>query len=229
MENNYDISSEDYVSAGKKFFGENPKAGKTTEYMLDKIKPLLKGAYIADIGCGDAPNLDFYITNKVQHVSLIDPSENMLNIAKRKVESDVIEAEKVAFCIGTFEKNNLKDESVDLIISRFSLHYNDNLDRVFENIHKKLKKDGEFFALVPHPDDKINHILFQKDEEEYIRIKLYESFIVEYPSHTIEEYFSPFVLKNFKIIENKTFTNAELGLKYVQTENAVLFIQLRKK
>jgi len=225
----YETSPENYIDGQKKFFTENPEADKPTKLMLNKLAPLLVNAEVADIGCGDAQNLDFYLASGVKHINLIDPSENILSIGRERVKIDGVGAGRTDFQIGDFENNELKDESMDIIISRFSMHYNINMAVALENAYRKLKTGGKLFIIAPHPDDSLNQKIFDKNGKKYIRINLYGSFIAEYPVHKMEEYFSDFVKTNFNIVENKTFTYSELGLEYKNSNNAVLYIQLQKK
>lgn len=224
----YDSSPVDYIEGAKNFFAENPDAEKPTKLMLDEIAPLIKNSEIADIGCGDAPNLDFYLSCEASHIKLIDPAQNILDIARGKIKSSAV-LEKVDFLVGNFENNDLKDESMDVIVSRFSLHYDTNIERAFNGVYQKLKRGGDFFVIVPHPDDKLNQTVFEKKGRNYIRINLYGTFFVEYPVHRLEEYFSDLTKENFDIIKEKTFTYSELGLEYVNSNNSVLYIHFRKK
>lgn len=223
----YDSSPKDYVEGAKKFFAENPGAEKPTSLMLGEIRPIIKNANIADIGCGDAPNLDFYLSNGARHVSLIDPSKNIIGMAQERMSLSP-DAERVDFSIGNFEENNLADENLDVAISRFSLHYNLDIKGAIKNIYKKLKKGGDFFIIVPHPDDKLNQKTFKKNDKDWVRINLYGTFYAEYPAHKIEEYFSDFVRDSFKVVNNRTFTYKELGLGYTNSNNAVLYLHLQK-
>lgn len=224
----YDSSPNNYIEGAKEFFAENPEAEKPTKHMLEEIRPLLKNSDIADIGCGDASNLDFYLSNEVGHIDLIDPAKNILEIVHERMKFNP-KLSKIDFTVGDFESNNLQDESMDVIISRFSMHYNTDMENAFKNIFKKLKNGGNFFAIVPHPDDSLNQTIFDKEGSDYIRINLYGNFFAEYPVHKIEEYFSNFVRDHFEVIENKTYTYTELGLNHANSNNSVLYIHLRKK
>jgi ubiquinone/menaquinone biosynthesis C-methylase UbiE len=224
----YEAVPIDYVEGRKTYFERNPDAEKPIKLMLDEIMPIIKDADIADIGCGDAPNLDFYLSSEAKHIYLIDPAKEILDIVHERVESGY-KLEKVSFSIGDFENNDLKDESLDVVVSRFSSHYNTNIESAFKSVYRKLSNGGSFFIVVPHPDDSQNQTIFKKEGKDYIRINLYGTFFAEYPVHKMEEYLSDFVKNNFDIIENKTFTYDELGLDHLNSNNAVLYIHLRKK
>ena len=90
---------------------------------------------IVDIASGTGDLLvDLQKLNASKYYA-IDPSENMLNIAKTKVEN-------ANFIIATAENIPLENTSVDLVTISFGIRNFANLNKAFSEIHRILKPNG---------------------------------------------------------------------------------------
>jgi SAM-dependent methyltransferase len=101
---------------------------------------------ILDLGCGDA-NFAIELLGKgcASYLGL-EPSHKMLEVAKRNLANTKANVEQA-----TIETWSYPAEHFDVVVSRLALHYVENLDEAFRNVHKTLKPDGRFIFSVLHP------------------------------------------------------------------------------
>ena len=78
------------------------------------------------------------LSTKVKSITLLDPSDKALNIAKKNLKGK----SNVIFINKKFDDVILEDESFDFIFSLGVLHHMDNISLQFKKINKILKKDG---------------------------------------------------------------------------------------
>ena len=120
---------------------------KDKDYLMEYayIKKLIdkygtNGKNILDIGCGTGKHL-FHFKKNGFVVSGIDASKNMITEAKNYLQQNI----NLLFCNASEFKFNKR---FDTIISLFHvmnyLTENDELERVFQNISKHLKRNGLF-------------------------------------------------------------------------------------
>ncbi|TKJ21357.1 MAG: hypothetical protein CEE42_13935 [Promethearchaeota archaeon Loki_b31] len=134
---------------------DNPEVAKAFEKMtnflpfrllrkkvLSKLKDFNPKGTLVDIGCGSG-NLIIQIAESFPDLNLIgiDISSEILEFAK-KLALDRNLGKRIEFKIGNVEKLPFSDESIDFIISTLSLHHWVNPVKVFNEIHRVLKRDG---------------------------------------------------------------------------------------
>ena len=112
------------------------------------IETLLKYNFknVLELGCGTGKNSKWLIT-KANKVIGLDFSEEMLSKAKSKIKSDKIEFKQV-------DLNKpwpVDNESADLITSSLTLEHIEDLDFIFNQAYKKLKRNGRIFVSELHP------------------------------------------------------------------------------
>jgi hypothetical protein len=79
----------------------------------------------------------------------------------------------------------------------------ENLEPIFNEVHRVLKSKGVFVLLVTHPIRQFYEK--KKQDKDYFKKELVDSLCFDgaltfkEPSHTLMEYFSTFVLKNFTL------------------------------
>jgi ubiquinone/menaquinone biosynthesis C-methylase UbiE len=105
----------------------------------------VKNKKILDAGCGAGTDTA-KIARKAKHVTGIDISHKMLEIAKKNYR-----AKKLVFEIGNMEKTHFKNNSFDMITSIFSIMYVKNLKKTFSGFRRILKPGGELLIVIPHP------------------------------------------------------------------------------
>lgn len=219
--------AEKYVSENKKFYESHNGEQLPIQYLLTEIDKTLENSIVADIGCGHAPDLSRYLSGGAKQVFLIDPSKEMIRLAKKEHANADANTE---YHVGDFIHTELPDSTIDVAISRFSIHYNKDLEAVFKEAHRFLRNGGRLFVLAPHPEDAEYQTLGKDGAgNEQIKLKLYDSTTLVYPRHYLNEYFSPYVLENFNIIGQKTFSDEDLQRVTSTPHNVMLYFCLEKK
>lgn len=125
-----------------------------------KIEKEIKGDRILDIGGGGEGVIGLCYGNKV---IAIDPRKDELEEAPDGPLKIVMDARELSFL----------ENSFDAVTSFFTLMYIDKVDhqKVFSEIYRVLKKDGEFIlwdAIIPKYDDSIKDIFVIQLEIETI-------------------------------------------------------------
>lgn len=99
-----------------------------------------------EIGCGTGKNTT-YLLSKSKKVIGVDFSEDMLAIAKAKINSDFVEFQQADINKDWRFENN----SFDLVTFSLVLEHIKNLDHIFNQISKILKKEGRIYIGELHP------------------------------------------------------------------------------
>lgn len=197
----------------------------STVYLIEKYFP--KTGHIIDIGSG-AGRYSLELLKKGYKVSLLDISNNELEIAKRKIEESNLIAEKY-YCKSALELDFLQDETFDgaLVMGPlYHIHSLEDRQKVLQDTYRILKKNG--VALIsyintwgalkasasefPESFQDIEH--FQKYIEGDLKFSAEESFTVTYfttPPLALEEIRQ----SGFKII---SYAGAESFLSGLNTQ-----------
>jgi SAM-dependent methyltransferase len=115
-------------------------------HQLQPLFPSVAGKDVLDLGCGYGWHCKYAAEQGAKRVLGIDQSEMMIAEAiKLNAASEI-----------TYRICNLKDydyptAAYDVVISNLVLHYVENLDAVYRNIHKTLRTDGVFLMNIEHP------------------------------------------------------------------------------
>ena len=119
----------------------------------------------------------------------------MINEAKKIVKNS-----KNLF-VGSMDDLPFNKNKFDIIVGRFSLHYLKNLNRVYEEFNRVLKKGGSLIIVAHHPLlgfmqlGAKNYIL-----QDNIKMNLYDNNVeINFPHHTIKDYFSETFFKYFTL------------------------------
>ncbi|USG64808.1 methyltransferase domain-containing protein [Brevibacillus ruminantium] len=104
------------------------------------------GMNILDMGCGDARFGTELFHQGCAAYTGIEGSRNMVEAAKK-----VLEGYK-----GTVVQTRIEDwdypaETFDLVVSRLVIHYIQDVDTLFRQVHQSLKANGRFIFSVEHP------------------------------------------------------------------------------
>lgn len=201
--------------------------------ICDKLKNLLNGKKILEIGCGTG-EISKRLSDCGYDVLGIDNSESMLSVAKKKYDYLNLEKE---------DMRNLKMENeYDGVICVFdALNYLQNLEdlkNVFMNIKKALKKDGFFLfdilnrkmmdSMFPEDifaDDRENmSIIWKHSYDEKLDVdKISTSFFIREKENSYKRYDEVFYKKiysNKLLIQIAEESGFELVSKEVNTEIA---------
>ena len=104
-----------------------------------KIVPLADGN-VLELGVGSGLNFPFYDPSKVAHFIALDPSEELLSMAKGKMNGQKI---PVDYVNGHAEQIPLADHSVDTIVFTYTLCTIVDPSSAFAEMRKVLKPGGK--------------------------------------------------------------------------------------
>lgn len=115
---------------------------------------------IVEIGFGTAINLKFYPEN-VKHIIGVDTNEGMLKQAEKKLIKSKIKIELIHQCS---EKLPFEDNSIDAVVSTYTLCSIKNIESALKEIYRVLKPEGRYYFLEHGLADKpltqkLQHIL----------------------------------------------------------------------
>ncbi len=223
--NQYDEFAEEYMNAQNEFYAKFPDESRKA--LNNQINFPLKDKKVLDVGCGFGKDLS-YLEKEGALVYGIDASKKMIELARKN------NPRLVNLSVQSFERTSFENHSFDVIISRYTLHYAENLKEAFKELHRILKPRGFLIFLVAHP---LLAFVAKKErnyhKREIVEIPLFESkFIVREPSHTFSEYLNKFILENFEIIslyESPGLENKPLESSIKEIVPDFLLIKLRKK
>lgn len=121
---------------------------KTRDLEARALREMVSGEdlEILEIGCGTGKNT-LFLQTKAKRLVGADFSEEMLAKAKQKIASETVEFRR----LDLREEWNLPENSFDLITCSLVLEHIENLDFVFEQARKVLKKSGSFYIGELHP------------------------------------------------------------------------------
>jgi SAM-dependent methyltransferase len=106
----------------------------------------VKNKTILDLGCGDAKFAVELLEMGCASYTGIEPSTKMLELAWQNLSGTGGNVEQ-----STIEAWTYPPKTFDVVISRLALHYVEDLEEAFRNIHKTLKPNGRFVFSMVHP------------------------------------------------------------------------------
>ena len=115
-------------------------------HQLRPLFPPLEGKSVLDLGCGYGWHCKFAAEQGARRVLGIDLSQKMIEEARRRNSGTGIRYQVCG--IGEY---TYPEAAWDCVVSNLALHYIEDLDTVFENIHRTLKEDGIFLFNMEHP------------------------------------------------------------------------------
>ena len=112
---------------------------KPINYQRDKIVPLAKGI-VLDIGIGSGLNIPFYNKSNIDHLYGLDPSDELLKIAKPLAKKNELEIE---FLQCGAEAIPLPDQSIDTVLITYTMCTIPNIKLSNSEIMRVLKPEGQ--------------------------------------------------------------------------------------
>lgn len=145
MNNEYD---------NEEFFEEYAKMSRSREglsaagewHQLKSLFPSLQGKAVLDLGCGYGWHCCFAAKQGAIQVLGIDLSRRMIAEAKKRNAEKQIE-----YRVCGIEEYEYPENMWDCVVSNLALHYIENVEKVFEKIHRTLRPDGVFIFNIEHP------------------------------------------------------------------------------
>lgn len=113
---------------------------------LKTLFPDFKNKRVLDLGCGFGWHCRFATENKALSVIGIDLSQKMLNVAKRKTNS-----EHIQYICMPIEDIDFPENSFDVVISSLAFHYVQSFEDILRKISKCLSIGGDLVFSVEHP------------------------------------------------------------------------------
>lgn len=115
-------------------------------HQLKPMFPDLKGKSVLDLGCGYGWHCKYAADHGAAHVLGIDQSEKMIAEARRRNAAEGIE-----YRVCGIHDFDYPAESYDLVVSNLVLHYIEDLEEVYQLVHRTLKPGGTFLFNIEHP------------------------------------------------------------------------------
>lgn len=124
---------------------ESPNNAIEKPIIYDLLQEV-KGKTILDLGCGDAAFGRELLAAGAGSYEGIEGSEAMCFLAKESLK----ETTGTLFQ-GAMEEYPFPKERFDIVTSRFAIHYIEDIEALFANVHQTLKHQGQFLFSVQHP------------------------------------------------------------------------------
>jgi ubiquinone/menaquinone biosynthesis C-methylase UbiE len=112
---------------------------KPINYQRAKIVPLAEGV-VLDIGIGSGLNIPFYNKSKIKYLYGLDPSKELIEMAKPLANLNQIEIE---FLECGAENIPLPDNSIDTVLITYTMCTISNVSLANSEIIRVLKNDGK--------------------------------------------------------------------------------------
>lgn len=145
MKNEYD---------DERFFEEYAKMSRSRDglrsagewHQLKPLFPPLEGKRVLDLGCGYGWHCRYAAEQGAVRVLGLDLSGKMIEEARRRNAVGPIE-----YRICGIEEYEYPENAWDCVISNLALHYIENIENVFQKVHRTLKPGGVFLFNIEHP------------------------------------------------------------------------------
>ena len=145
MKNEYDNKEffEQYAQMSRSREG---LAGAGEWHQLKKMFPPLEGKKVLDLGCGYGWHCAYAAGQGASEILGIDVSERMIAEANKRSPDA-----RICYRVSDLEQYEYPEETWDCVVSNLALHYIEDLDRIYRNVHRTLKKGGTFLFNIEHP------------------------------------------------------------------------------
>jgi len=182
---------------------------EVTRFVLsERVARFDRKSVLADLGSGSGLDLQTYSDMGFVNLYGVEPSDSFRGIA-----SGLLGA-KASIIGGCFQSIPLKDASVDVMVSRYALHYCRDVSVALTDAARVIKTGGAFMAVIGYPhydqrqidkhnaDGTITHTLFGGTVP------------ITYPLHDMAEYTGTIFKKYFADLEVIPFSSLTLdGVK----------------
>jgi SAM-dependent methyltransferase len=113
---------------------------------LKKLLPDFQDKRVLDIGCGFGWHCLYAAEHGAKRVVGTDISKKMLQVAREKTSSPIVEYQRVAM-----EDLEFSPDSFDVVISSLAFHYTPDFSAICRKVHRFLMPGGFFIFSVEHP------------------------------------------------------------------------------
>ena len=118
-----------------------------------KLVPMAKGK-VLEVGIGSGLNMPYFDTSKIISVVGIDPSEELIQLAEKRIDDSMPD---VDFVISKAEELQFNDNTFDTVLITYTMCTVDDVSTSLMQIKRVLKSDGQLL-FCEHglaPDEKI--------------------------------------------------------------------------
>lgn len=138
----------------EKFFSEYAKMPRSRDglsaagewHQLKALFPSLQGKTVLDLGCGYGWHCIYAAEQGAVQVLGIDLSSKMIEEAKKRNA-----AEQIKYRICGIEEYEYPEDMWDCVVSNLALHYVDDIEKIYQKVHRTLKPGGVFLFNIEHP------------------------------------------------------------------------------
>jgi len=125
----------------KNYSQKREEFNETDNVLIDVLEALnVKDKKIVDLGCGDGRHARLIKEMGATHVTGVDVNESMIELAKEKS----VEHPDLTFLVTDGRNIPVEDNSMDIVISNFVIHYFPDAKEIFREISRVLKDNGYF-------------------------------------------------------------------------------------
>lgn len=137
-----------------RFFAEYAKMSRSRDglsaagewYQLKALLPLFQGKTVLDLGCGYGWHCFYAAKQGAAQVLGIDLSRKMIEEAEKRNA-----AKQIEYRVCGIEEYEYPENVWDCVVSNLALHYIDNIEKVYQKVHRTLKPGGVFIFNMEHP------------------------------------------------------------------------------
>lgn len=154
-----------------------------------------KNKKLLDLACGDGQDIPEYTRRGADCVG-VDSAENFIEVAKENYP-------ETEFQVGDMTSIPFKDETFDIVLSKYAIGTAENPNLVFDEVFRVLKKDGVFAYLTTHP---MRLFMEQKEknknyfEQKNVDLVVFGGkFTIVEPTHTFNSFMSENFTSKFQI------------------------------
>lgn len=152
-------SYRDFVKKYIDFQSKDPRHKYLDKPVMHKEIPDLKGKSVLAIGCGSGGELNYLKKTGAKRIVGIDSSSYM-------VEASKFNAPGTEIYKMSAERLDFKDESFDFVYSDLAVHYVRDIEKVFSEVYRVLKKGGIFLFSTTHPiEDTLTRVMLNGQRE----------------------------------------------------------------
>lgn len=199
----YDAHADTYVAARDADAAHGSPAQETLYALVGQD---IAKKTILDVGCGAGDDAAYFASLGAK-VHGIDASKEMIRHAKTR------HPELTDVQVADMNALPFDDASFDIVVSKYALHYNEDLDEVFTEIARVLKSGGRLVCTEAHP--LLGFV--RKEHRNYSEQSTFPIPVEEVaddicaPTHVFAEYLSPAVLDLFAVISISEGDSARAG------------------
>ncbi len=227
-------TAQKYTEGQKQFFDIDKVLDGATVAMEEEIRALREKYTIhtvCDIGCGSNCTYlqKWKSAAEAKRLVGVEPSPHM----RASLESDMAghkKAEGIEVVSGDWEHVPLEAETVDLAVSRFSLHHLENIEDGYLELARILKKGGHAVISLPHPEyckEELQKKGFVPREGIPMSVEVFDT-TLHYYYHEIEAYLGESIKKSgLELIKHTLFIWGTTNDSEKLPPNTLLFV-LRK-